>query len=255
VAGNDRRAPRPASPLAHDGRSSPIERRETDGLSRRGLAADDGPGASGWRLQQPCGAVAILSESGMPIGTGRDIREAGDTVNASLLPPIPRGAARIGRRRALLLLGGLALAACSRPKRYSQPEPGFLRLHADDVFAAFATAGLAVTQIQPRPIATATPNPDIPRQPRIAGGPPTEPMVEVEARTFVIPKLGDKGGQLFIFDSEERLRAKRIWFARYPDLYPYVYVYENVLLKLDRSLPPDDADRYRAALEALPSDG
>lgn len=160
-------------------------------------------------------------------------------------------ARRLSRRQTWLLLMGTALAACSRPVRYSQPEPGFLRYHADDVIQAFAAAGLPVSQVQPRPIATATPDPAAPRPPRIAGGPPTEPMIEVEARTFVIPRLGDRGGQIFIFDSAERLRAKRIWFARFPDRYPYVYAHENVLLELDRALAPEEAERYRAALATL----
>jgi hypothetical protein len=170
------------------------------------------------------------------------------------LPPhhrSPRAPARVGRRQALILLAGLALAACSRPVRYSQPEPGFLRHDADDVVRAFQSAGLGVGQVQPRPIATATPDPDARRQPRVSGGPPTEPMIEVEARDFVIPGLGDKGGQIYVFDSAERLRAKQIWFARFPDLYPYIYVHEDVLIKLDKALPPDEAARYRAALERL----
>jgi hypothetical protein len=162
-----------------------------------------------------------------------------------------RAPARLGRRPALLLLAGLALAACSRPVRYSQPEPGFLRHDADDVVRAFQAAGLGVDQVRPRPIATATPDPEVRRQPRVSGGPPTEPMIEVEARDFAIPGLGDKGGQIYIFDSAERLRAKQIWFVRFPDLYPYIFTHENVLLKLDKALPPDEAERYRAALEGL----
>jgi hypothetical protein len=172
-------------------------------------------------------------------------RTAAPTTGAPAAPP-----RRLGRRQALLLAGA-ALAACSRPVRYSQPEPGFLRFHADDVIRAFEAAGLPVSQVRPRPIATATPDPAAPRLPRIAGGPPTEPMIEVEARTFVIPRLGDKGGQIFIFDSAERLRAKRIWFARFPDRYPYVYAHENVLIEIDRALPPEEAERYRAALTTL----
>ena len=162
------------------------------------------------------------------------------------------GTAELGRRQVLAAMAGLALVACSRPVRYSQPQPGFLRYHADDVVQALQAAGLPVAQVTPRPIATATPNPDLPRQPRVAGGPPTDPMVEVEARNFVIPSLGDKGGEIFIFDSPERLRAKQICFARFPDLYPYVYAHQNVLLRLDRALPAAEASRYKAALETLP---
>lgn len=144
------------------------------------------------------------------------------------------------------------LAGCGRMPMYSQPEPGFRRHTADEVVAALQAAGLSIVQVTPRPIATATPNPDVLRRPRIAGGPPTEPMVEIEARTFVIPQFGPKGGRIFIFDSSERLRAKRIWFARFPDLYPYVYTRENVLLWLDGSLPAEESERFRAALESLP---
>jgi hypothetical protein len=147
----------------------------------------------------------------------------------------------------------LMLAGCGRTPTYSQPEPGFLRHDTTDVVRALEAAGLPIADLRPRAIATVTPNPDLPRQPRVrAGGPPIEPMVEVEAHTFVIPSLGDKGGRIFIFDSGERLRAKQIWFARFPDLYPYVYVHQNVLLWLDGSLPAGEAARYKAALETLP---
>lgn len=159
---------------------------------------------------------------------------------------------RLTRRRALLGLGALALAACSRPVTYSQPEPGFLRYHADDIVQALRAAGLSVVQVAPKPIATPTPDPGRPRPPRVAGRPPSDPMVEVEARTFAIDGLGGKGGEIFIFDSRARLRAKQIWFARFPDLYPYVYTRENVLLRLDAALPPEQAERYKEALERLP---
>ena len=39
-----------------------------------------------------------------------------------------------------MLLGGLALVACGRTVRYSQPEPGFLHYRADDVVGAFTAA-------------------------------------------------------------------------------------------------------------------
>ncbi len=152
----------------------------------------------------------------------------------------------------LVALAVLTLAGCARRVTYSQPQPGFLRYHAEDVVTVLRTAGLSVEQVTPKPIATATPNPDLRRQPRIAGGPPIDPMIEVEARSFMIAGLGGKGGDIFIFDSPERLRAKQIWFARFPDLYPYVYAHENVLLRLDAALPPDQAARYQAALETLP---
>ncbi len=159
---------------------------------------------------------------------------------------------KVGRRGLLVALATLTLAGCARRVTYSQPQPGFLRYHAEDVVTVLRTAGLSVEQVTPKPIATATPNPDVRRPPRIAGGPPTDPMVEVEARSFTIAGLGGKGGDIFIFDSPERLRAKQIWFARFPDLYPYVYAHENVLLRLDAALPPEQAARYQAALETLP---
>lgn len=158
----------------------------------------------------------------------------------------------VGRRRLVGILALAALSACSRPPRYSRAETGFLRFTADDVIRVLQAEGLAVDGVTPRAIATATPDPTLPRIPRVReGGPPTEPMVEVEARTFIIPSLGSKGGRIFIFDSAERLRSKRIWFARFPDLYPYVYPYENVLLWLDRALPAAQAERYEAALTRL----
>lgn len=169
----------------------------------------------------------------------------------SVTGPADTIAARSSRRWFLLLVVAAVLAACTREQRLSQPEPGFLRHHADDVIAAWRAAGLPLADIHPRPIATATPDPIMRRAPRVSGGPPTEPMVEVEARTFVVPGLGDKGGQIFIFDSAERLRAKQIWFARYPDLYPHIYVHDNVLVKMDAAVADADAERYRAALETL----
>jgi hypothetical protein len=164
-------------------------------------------------------------------------------------------AARLSRRHLLRAgLGlGLLLGACGRTVRYSQPQPGFLRYDADDVVAAFEQAGLPIAGLRPRPIATVTPNTDLPQQPRVrAGGPPIDPMTEVEALNFTIPGHGDRGGRIYIFDSAERLRAKQIWFARFPDLYPHVYPHQNVLLWLDAALPPAEIARYRAALETLP---
>jgi hypothetical protein len=178
------------------------------------------------------------------------LSDEGSTNHPQPEPALVR-AAHPSRRQILLLIAGVVLAACTREKRLSQPEPGFLRHRADDVIAAWSTAGLPLGEIQPRPIATATPDPVLRRAPRVSGGPPTEPMVEVEARTFVLPGLGDKGGQIFIFDSAERLRAKQIWFLRYPDLYPHLYVHDNVLVKMDAAVPDVDAERYRAALETL----
>lgn len=158
----------------------------------------------------------------------------------------------LARRQLMLLALGLFLAACRREPRVSQPEPGFALLVADQVIDAFQRAGLEIGPVTARPIATVTPNPDLPRQPRVReGGPPTEPMNELDARNFVVAGLGGKGGRIYIFDSAERLRSKQIWFARFPDLYPYVFPHKNVLLWLDRALSPAEAARYRAALEGL----
>ena len=146
-------------------------------------------------------------------------------------------------------MGGLALAACARPTTYSQPEPGFLRYDTEDVLRAFDAAGLAAVNLAPRPIATATPVPKPFPQPKVK-----EPMIETEAFEFSIPALGSRGGSIFVFDSSERLRAKQIYFARYPDLFPYTYAHVNVLIVLDASLSPEQADQYRQALESLPDE-
>jgi hypothetical protein len=171
-------------------------------------------------------------------------------------PPTLLSRRQVSRRLGLIALAAL-LPACSRPKRYSQTEDGFLRHTADDVVEVWREAGLPVDDVQPRPIATATPDPDNRRAPRVSGAPPTEPMIEVEARNFHIPPASSAPGkvirgQIYVFDSAERLRAKRIWFARFPDLYPYVYTHANILIKLDTAIGSEAAARYRAALETLP---
>ena len=77
------------------------------------------------------------------------------------------------------------------------------------------------------------------------------PRTYEEATRFLVPSLGaDAGGRVFIFGSEEDLRAVR---GFYEDLAsserPYVYDEGLVLVQISNQLPEGEAERYGTALK------
>ena len=88
------------------------------------------------------------------------------------------------------------------------------------------------------------------------------PKTYAQAARFTIPSLGvpeesvpgprDRGGRVFVFDSQRDLDAVRGYYeALGPSALPHVYVNEQVLLLLQitNDLPKAEADRYGAVLQ------
>lgn len=76
------------------------------------------------------------------------------------------------------------------------------------------------------------------------------PRTYEEATRFLVPSLGaDAGGRVFVFGSEENLRAVRDFYEDLaPSERPYVYDEGLVLVQISNQLPEDEAERYGAAL-------
>jgi hypothetical protein len=128
----------------------------------------------------------------------------------------------------------VALVACGTPAPTATPP--FARYTPAQVLDAFAGAGLPVTDAAP--------------------GKPWKqgdlwPNVAAERLVFTIPAIAPQGGVVQTFATAENLAAMRAYYVRVPDQAPYVYAHGNALVQLDNGLPPAEADRYRAALEAM----
>ena len=123
----------------------------------------------------------------------------------------------------------------------STPEPG-------QVIQAFQNAGLEVGETYP-----------VEEEP---GWDETQvPKRYAQALRFTIPSLGvpeegqpgprDRGGRVFVFDSQRDLDAVRGYYeALGPSALPHVYVKDQVLLlQITNHLPKAEADRYGAVLQ------
>lgn len=130
----------------------------------------------------------------------------------------------------LLVLG--ALVACGGPS--ATPTPAFARYTPEQVAAALAPLGATDFRATPRSPQDQSPN------------------TATAQRDFAIPAIAPLGGQVLLFDSAADVAGMQAWYARFPDLAPYVYVRGNALLQLNRTLPKAEAEKYRAALESLP---
>lgn len=122
----------------------------------------------------------------------------------------------------------------------STPEPG-------EVIQAFQNAGLEVGETYP---VEEEPGWDETRVPK----------TYAQAARFTIPSLGvppegvpgprDRGGRVFVFDSEEDLAAVRNFYESLePATRPHVYVKDLTLLQIATDLPKAEADRYGAVLQ------
>ena len=122
-------------------------------------------------------------------------------------------------------------------------------LSPDEVIQAFENAGLEVGETYP---VEQEPGWDANRVPK----------TYAQAARFTIPSLGvpeegvpgprDRGGRVFVFDSQRDLDAVRGYYeALGPSELPHVYVKEQVLLLLQitNDLPKAEADRYGAVLQ------
>ena len=120
-------------------------------------------------------------------------------------------------------------------------------LSPDEVIQEFENAGLEVGETYP-----------VEQEP---GWDETRvPKTYAQAARFTIPSLGvpeegvpgprDRGGRVFVFDSEGDLAAVRNFYERLdPSVRPHLYVKGQVLLQITNELPKAEADRYGAVLQ------
>jgi predicted small lipoprotein YifL len=125
------------------------------------------------------------------------------------------------------------LAGCGGPG--PTPTPAYARYQADDVWHAVQAAGLPVSGWRDNATVGAS----------------LVPHTWREAREFTIGDGSAGGGQVFTFATPGDQAAVQAWFARAPDLSPYVYSKGNALLWISGFLPRADAASYEAALVAM----
>ena len=134
--------------------------------------------------------------------------------------------------RWLVLVGLVGLVACGGPA--PTPTPTFARYDVASVVAVLQPLGISNVQPSVRDPQSVAPN------------------TARDQREFSIPSIAPKGGQLLLFATASDLAAMQTWYARFPDLAPYVYVHGNAMLQLNSSLSAAEAARYQAALNSLP---
>lgn len=83
------------------------------------------------------------------------------------------------------------------------------------------------------------------------------PLTYNHRSIFEISRIAPDGGQILVFDDPAGLQAWQDYIARLSqdsstrrDVV-YTYVHRNILLQLNANLLPDEATRYRRALEAM----
>ena len=146
----------------------------------------------------------------------------------------------------LLVLAMLALGGCggSGGSIFGGPaEPTalpFQRHTGQDVLNALGAAGLSV---------------DRPTRDMVVGR--DAPTTFSDRYTFEITSVAPNGGQVLVFDNPasmqewvdfiERLRSDS---NTRRDVI-YTYVHNNVILQINTNLLPDEANRYKAALEGM----
>jgi hypothetical protein len=140
--------------------------------------------------------------------------------------------------RVLIVLTMAALlAACGAPT--PTPIP-FAQYTAEDVLAAFVGAGLTAGNI---------------REELSVGR--DAPLTFSDRRTFEIASIAPDGGQILVFNNPDGLAAWQTYIAGLQsdsttrrDVV-YTYVKGNILVQLNAGLLPDEARRYREALEGM----
>ena len=77
------------------------------------------------------------------------------------------------------------------------------------------------------------------------------PNVAVERQVFTIPAVAPDSGVIQTFASQQDRDAMVAYYARFPDIAPYVYAHDNILVQLNRGLAKAEAEKYRVALESM----
>jgi hypothetical protein len=157
---------------------------------------------------------------------------------ATLFPSAAPGAARVAtatstQARNVELPRTVTIPTPNSPG--ASVAPGFRRYTADQVIAALQAAGLSISDVKAAP-----------RDPNALA-----PDVAAETKTFAIASIAPRGGQVLSFNEPHDLQEMQAWFARFPDLAPYVYIRDNVMVQLHTSLPQAEAERFKVALEAM----
>ena len=124
----------------------------------------------------------------------------------------------------------------------SQPPTAvpFVQFGAQDVFDAFAEAGLSV---------------DNPERQISAGR--DDPGEFSDRYFFEIPRIAPAGGQIVVFDDPQDLAAWQAYIDRLRNdsstrrNVVYVYVKANVMLQLNNALTANEASAYRQAFEGM----
>ena len=130
----------------------------------------------------------------------------------------------------LVCLSGLVACGGVSPT----PTPTFPKYTADQVVAKLQPLGVSNVVVGQRAVNDQSPN------------------TATDRREFAIASIAPKGGQLLLFDTAADVAGMQAWYARFPDLAPYVYVKGNALLQLNSTLPKTEADKFKAALDSLP---
>jgi hypothetical protein len=135
-------------------------------------------------------------------------------------------------RLVLVLVCLFGLVACGGVS--PTPTPAFPKYTADQVVAKITPLGVSDVKPGTRDANAQSPN------------------TTTASRDFAIASIAPKGGQLLLFDNAADVAGMQAWYARFPDLAPYVYVKGNALLQLNSTLPKAEADKFKAALDSLP---
>jgi hypothetical protein len=143
----------------------------------------------------------------------------------------------------LLLLTMTTLVAACESLGIGQQQPTavpFARFTAQDVVAAFSTAGLEVQGVQ--------------RDMAVGRG---APNTFSERYVFEVPRIAPAGGQILVFQSQSDLDAWQQYFAQLRadsatrrDVV-YVFVKENVILQVNANLTTQEASAFEDALAGM----
>jgi len=115
--------------------------------------------------------------------------------------------------------------------------PAFPKYAIADVLNTFKANGLSVENVRPG-------------TPWKQGDP--WPNVALDRQVFDIASIAPQGGIIQTFAEQKDVDAMTAYYARFPDLAPYVYVRGNIVVQLNNGLAKVEAEKYRAALAAMP---